>query len=124
MSRSLSRDTYHAQKESQSHHLLARLDNKMQTKQQCPQDQRRIDEVLVANSLRNVAARPKRDQVAKVKDYKQVVVLRLGHFNVVKDTHGTGLRQSRLVQMDEECDPPCLAEKTPKVLLVDFLLQV
>lgn len=61
-------------------------------------------------------ARPKRDQIAGVENYKQGVELVFAHVNVPKYAHDACLPQSRLVEVDEKRDPPGLRQKTPKVL--------
>lgn len=80
--------------------------------------------MLVADALRDPSTGPKGDQVARIEDDEQVVVLILGHLNILEDTHRTGRGECRFVQMDEECHPPSLGQQTQDILANNFRLQL
>ena len=72
--------------------------------------------MFMPDSLCEDCTRPESNKIAGVEDYKQSVELVFGHVNVPEDAHDARLPQSRLVEMDEERDPPCLRQEAPEIL--------
>ena len=70
----------------------------------------------MADSLCEDCTWPERNKIPSVEDYKKGVELVFVHVNVSENAHDAGLTQSRLVEMDEERDPPGLRQETPKIL--------
>lgn len=112
--------TYEAEKKSKSHELFASLSQGMHAQQESPKNQASGDELFVSESLGQRSTRKQSNKIARVEDDEKIVVLILGHVDVLKDAHDRCLRQSRFVEMDEEGDPPCLGEEKPKVLSVEL----
>ena len=93
----------------------------MHPQKQRPEKQRRRDEILVPYALGNGGAGPQRDQVPRVEYDEELVVLVLCHLHILEDAHGAGLREGRLVEVDQEGDPPGLRQQEPEVLAIETL---
>lgn len=92
----------------------------MDTYKKSPQKKRACDEVLVPNALRYPSTGPECNEIAGIEQDEKLIVLILSHLNILKNSHGTGLGESRLVKMYQEGNPPCLDEQEPEVFAYNF----
>lgn len=107
---------YHAKEESERDQVAVVLGERVHAQKQRPDGQRPDDELFLTDALGERRAGPERNQVTSEEDGEEVVELVLFDVHILEDSHGTGLRERRLVEVYQKGDPPRLHQEEPKVL--------